>query len=173
MSELGPLLVARLTRLREGRWVAGVCNGLAAALGVQVDALRAVVLLLAIAFVMRWSVGLSLLALAIITAMYVGACLLHGPFGSADRGVFVNVVHVEQSRTVTIARRREPARCVHHALSHSHVRNGDSAELAASSSVHSDRSEAKPDAVSITVIVTTSSTRDGPPALPRNQCGGM
>jgi signal transduction histidine kinase len=47
-------------------------------------------ILLAIAFVMRWSVGLSLLALAIITVMYVGACLLHGTFGLADRGVFVN-----------------------------------------------------------------------------------
>jgi signal transduction histidine kinase len=48
MSERGPLLVARLTRRREGRWVAGVCKGLAAALGVQVEALRAVVVLLAI-----------------------------------------------------------------------------------------------------------------------------
>src|SRR5688572_25658414 len=48
MSDRGPLLVARLTRRRDGRWVAGVCNGLAVALGVQVDALRAVVLLLAI-----------------------------------------------------------------------------------------------------------------------------
>lgn len=48
MSERGPLLVGRLTRRREGRWVAGVCNGLAAALGVQVGALRAVVVLLAI-----------------------------------------------------------------------------------------------------------------------------
>jgi signal transduction histidine kinase len=48
MSERGPLLMARLTRRREGRWVAGVCNGLAAALGVQVEALRAVVVLLAV-----------------------------------------------------------------------------------------------------------------------------
>jgi signal transduction histidine kinase len=47
MSERGPLLVARLTRRREGRWVAGVCNGLAAALGVPVTALRAVVVVLA------------------------------------------------------------------------------------------------------------------------------
>jgi len=42
------LFGARLTRRPEGRWVAGVCNGLAAALGVQVGALRAVVVLLAI-----------------------------------------------------------------------------------------------------------------------------
>ncbi len=48
MSERGPFLVARLTRRRDGRWVAGVCNGLAAALGVRVDALRAVIGLLAI-----------------------------------------------------------------------------------------------------------------------------
>src|SRR3954447_22230123 len=48
MSVRGPLLVGRLTRRREGRWIAGVCNGLAAALGVQVGALRAVVVLLAL-----------------------------------------------------------------------------------------------------------------------------
>ena len=48
MSERGPLFVAGLTRRREGRWVAGVCRGLAAALGVQVGALRAVVVLLAL-----------------------------------------------------------------------------------------------------------------------------
>src|SRR6266545_3240034 len=48
MSDRGPLLVSRLTRRREGRWLAGVCNGLAVALGVQVGALRAVVVLLAL-----------------------------------------------------------------------------------------------------------------------------
>ncbi|HYT38271.1 MAG TPA: PspC domain-containing protein [Acidimicrobiia bacterium] len=48
MSVRGPLLAARLTRRREGRWLAGVCNGLAVALGVQVGALRAVVALLAL-----------------------------------------------------------------------------------------------------------------------------
>jgi signal transduction histidine kinase/phage shock protein PspC (stress-responsive transcriptional regulator) len=48
MSERGPLLVARLTRRREGRWVAGVCCGLAAALGVPVGALRGVVVLLSL-----------------------------------------------------------------------------------------------------------------------------
>jgi signal transduction histidine kinase len=42
------LLAARLTRRRDGRWLAGVCNGLAAALGVQVGALRSVVVLLSI-----------------------------------------------------------------------------------------------------------------------------
>jgi signal transduction histidine kinase/phage shock protein PspC (stress-responsive transcriptional regulator) len=48
MSERTPLLAAHLTRRRDGRWVAGVCNGLAAALGVQVGAFRAVVILLAL-----------------------------------------------------------------------------------------------------------------------------
>ena len=48
MSERAPLLAARLTRRRDGRWLAGVCNGLAAALGVQVGALRAVVVLLSL-----------------------------------------------------------------------------------------------------------------------------
>ncbi|HEV7536710.1 MAG TPA: PspC domain-containing protein, partial [Acidimicrobiia bacterium] len=43
-----PLLAGRLTRRREGRWLAGVCNGLAGALGVQVGALRAVVVVLAL-----------------------------------------------------------------------------------------------------------------------------
>src|SRR5436309_12109978 len=38
----------RLTRRREGRWLAGVCSGVAAALGVPVAALRAVVVLLAL-----------------------------------------------------------------------------------------------------------------------------
>src|SRR4051812_29372647 len=38
----------RLSRRREGRWVAGVCAGLATALGVPVGALRAVVGLLAL-----------------------------------------------------------------------------------------------------------------------------
>ena len=42
------MFVAGLTRRREGRWVAGVCSGLAAALGVQVGALRAVVVLLSL-----------------------------------------------------------------------------------------------------------------------------
>jgi signal transduction histidine kinase/phage shock protein PspC (stress-responsive transcriptional regulator) len=47
MSERRPLLVAPLTRRRDGRWIAGVCRGLATALGVQVGALRAVMVLLA------------------------------------------------------------------------------------------------------------------------------
>ena len=48
MSVRGPLLVTRLTRRRKGRWVAGVCSGLAAVLGVKVGALRAVVVLLSL-----------------------------------------------------------------------------------------------------------------------------
>ena len=47
MSVRVPRPAARLTRRRDGRWVAGVCNGLAAALGVPVGALRAVVAVLA------------------------------------------------------------------------------------------------------------------------------
>ncbi len=35
-------------------------------------------ILLAVAFVLRWSVGLSLLTLILISAMYVSACLMHG-----------------------------------------------------------------------------------------------
>jgi len=48
MSVRDPLSASRLTRRRDGRWIAGVCNGLAAALGVPVAALRAVVVVLAL-----------------------------------------------------------------------------------------------------------------------------
>ena len=48
MSVRGPVPAVRLTRRREGRWLAGVCSGVAAALGVPVAALRAVVVLLAL-----------------------------------------------------------------------------------------------------------------------------
>ena len=48
MSVPGPRLAVRLTRRREGRWIAGVCSGLAVALGVPVGVLRAVVVLLAV-----------------------------------------------------------------------------------------------------------------------------
>ena len=48
MSVRGPVPAVRLSRRREGRWVAGVCAGVAAALGVPVGALRAVVALLAL-----------------------------------------------------------------------------------------------------------------------------
>ena len=48
MSVPGPRLAVRLTRRREGRWIAGVCSGLAATLGVPVGVLRAVVVLLAV-----------------------------------------------------------------------------------------------------------------------------
>jgi len=48
MSVRGPLSATRLMRRREGRWIAGVCNGVAAALGVPVGPLRAVVVVLAL-----------------------------------------------------------------------------------------------------------------------------
>jgi signal transduction histidine kinase/phage shock protein PspC (stress-responsive transcriptional regulator) len=48
MSVHRPVPAVRLTRRREGRWLAGVCTGVAAALGVPVAALRAVVGLLAL-----------------------------------------------------------------------------------------------------------------------------
>ena len=47
-------------------------------------------ILLAIAFVLRWSVGLSLLALVLFIAMYLGACFLHGALPPGERGVFFN-----------------------------------------------------------------------------------
>jgi signal transduction histidine kinase len=47
-------------------------------------------ILLAIAFVLRWSVGLSFLALVLFVAMYLAACLSAGPLGIRDRGVFFN-----------------------------------------------------------------------------------
>src|ERR1035441_2133705 len=47
-------------------------------------------ILLAIAFVLRWSVGLSLQALVLFIGMYLGACFLHGPLPQEDRGVFFN-----------------------------------------------------------------------------------
>jgi signal transduction histidine kinase len=73
-------------------------------------------ILLAIAFVLRWSVGLSLLALALISGMYLGACFLHGPLEPADRGVFVNnlyflsltgIIVVTGSRIHRVLRLRE------------------------------------------------------------------
>src|ERR1039458_9499489 len=47
-------------------------------------------ILLAIAFVLRWSVGLSLLALVLFIAMYLGGCFLHGALPPGERGVFFN-----------------------------------------------------------------------------------
>src|SRR5260221_10974156 len=44
----GPGPALQLPRRRDGRWLAGVCCGLSAALGVPVAALRAVVVLLAL-----------------------------------------------------------------------------------------------------------------------------
>jgi signal transduction histidine kinase len=46
--------------------------------------------LLAIALVMRWSVDLSVFASALVLAMYLAACLMHGPVPAAQPGVFVN-----------------------------------------------------------------------------------
>ncbi len=75
-------------------------------------------ILLAIAFVLRWSVGLSLLALVLIVAMYSGACLvnvlLHGPI--QEPGILVNnlyfltltgIIVVTGSRMHRILRVRE------------------------------------------------------------------
>jgi signal transduction histidine kinase len=47
-------------------------------------------ILLAIAFVLGWSVGLSLLALVLFIGMYLGACFLRGPLAPEDRGLFFN-----------------------------------------------------------------------------------
>jgi signal transduction histidine kinase len=69
-----PLLVARLTRRRDGRWLAGVCNGLAAALGVQVGALRSVVVLL------------SLGSLPAVALLYALAWVFLPPEGDEDAG---------------------------------------------------------------------------------------
>jgi signal transduction histidine kinase len=46
--------------------------------------------LLAIAFVMRWSVDLSLIGWLLVLAMYLSACLLRGPVPKDQVGVFVN-----------------------------------------------------------------------------------
>ena len=72
MSSRPPLLAARLTRRRDGRWLAGVCNGLAAALGVQVGALRSVVVLL--------SIG----SLPAVVLLYALAWVFLPPEGDAD-----------------------------------------------------------------------------------------
>jgi len=47
-------------------------------------------ILLAIALVMRWSVGLSVWALALTAAMYLAACVLHGHLGRQEWGIFIN-----------------------------------------------------------------------------------
>jgi signal transduction histidine kinase len=47
-------------------------------------------ILLAIGLVLRWSVGLSVWALVLTVAIYVGACFLHSPLRAQDRGIFVN-----------------------------------------------------------------------------------
>src|SRR5438876_364576 len=72
MSVRGPAPALRLTRRRDGRWLAGVCNGLAAALSVPVAALRAVVVLMALG---------SLPAVALLYAL---AWVFLPPDGDAD-----------------------------------------------------------------------------------------
>lgn len=47
-------------------------------------------IVLAIAFVLRWNVGLSLLAVFLIAGMYVLACLSRGPLHSQDYAIFFN-----------------------------------------------------------------------------------
>jgi signal transduction histidine kinase len=73
-------------------------------------------ILLAIAFVLRWSVGLSLLALVLFIGMYLAACFWNGPLPPADRGVLVNnlyflcltgIVVVTGSRIHRVLRVRE------------------------------------------------------------------
>ena len=77
------MLVARLTRRRDGRWVAGVCNGLAAALGVPVGALRAVVALMAVG---------NLPAVALLYAVAWVFLPPEGEEDTADRGGPGNMV---------------------------------------------------------------------------------
>lgn len=46
--------------------------------------------LLAIGFIMRWSVDLSVMASAMVLLMYLGACLWQGPIPPEQRGLFGN-----------------------------------------------------------------------------------
>jgi signal transduction histidine kinase len=50
-------------------------------------------ILLAIAFIMRWSVDLSVLASGLVLVLYLGAVLTRGPVPLEDRGFFVNNVY--------------------------------------------------------------------------------
>ena len=72
MSSRPPLLAVRLTRRRDGRWLAGVCGGLASALGVPVGALRSVVVLL------------SLGSLPAVVLLYTLAWVFLPPEGGAE-----------------------------------------------------------------------------------------
>jgi signal transduction histidine kinase len=47
-------------------------------------------ILLAIAFILRWSVDLSAMAWTLVMIMYLGACLMRGPVPKEQLGVFVN-----------------------------------------------------------------------------------
>ncbi len=73
-------------------WMIAVTNGAASPYYAGLN-----LILLAIAFVLRWDVGLSLLALFLICTMYLGACGLHyfanGHLGDGGRGVFINNVY--------------------------------------------------------------------------------
>jgi len=47
-------------------------------------------ILLALALLLHWGVGLSVWAVALTAGMYVGACFLHGPLRPEQRGIFIN-----------------------------------------------------------------------------------
>ncbi len=47
-------------------------------------------ILLSIALILRWTVGISILAVLLTNAMYVTACFLHGPVRPSDHGGFFN-----------------------------------------------------------------------------------
>ena len=72
--------------------------------------------LLAIALIMRWSVDLSVIASALVLAMYLSACLLHGTIPAAQQGGVINnlyflvltsIVVVVGSRLHRLLRMRE------------------------------------------------------------------
>jgi signal transduction histidine kinase len=50
-------------------------------------------ILLAVALVMRWSVGLSVTASLIVMSMYLAGCFLHGPIDRDHYGVFMNNIY--------------------------------------------------------------------------------
>jgi two-component system sensor histidine kinase PhcS len=50
-------------------------------------------ILLAIAFIMRWSVDLSVFASCLVLGLYLVACLAHGPIGASNQGVFINNIY--------------------------------------------------------------------------------
>lgn len=50
-------------------------------------------ILLSIAFIMRWSVDLSVLASGLVLLTYLAACLMRGPVPADQQGVFVNNIY--------------------------------------------------------------------------------